>query len=149
MTQKTPVLGGGPIGLTLASRLAAQNQPVAVVDEESTASRAREAGLIAHEPTPETATLSVDRPASTVVVATASDVRNPLLAAAAPRAFDADRTFTLVNDPDKQTAFDDAGIETVCVSKAVAQVTTDSVAVEESTPADRAADTGGRVRLSE
>ncbi len=69
MTQETLVLGGGPIGRTLASQLTAQNQPVAIVNEETMASRAREAGLIIYEPTLETATSSVDRPASTVVVA--------------------------------------------------------------------------------
>lgn len=149
MTQETLVLGGGPIGRTLASQLAAQNQPVAIVNEETMASRAREAGLIVYEPTLETATSSVDRPASTVVVATASEARNPLLAAAAPRAFDANRKLTLVNHSDRQTAFNDARIETVCVSRAVAQATTDSIAVEELTPADRAAKTGERVRLRE
>ncbi|WP_433634357.1 hypothetical protein [Halomicrococcus sp. NG-SE-24] len=54
------------------SRLAAQNQSVAIVDEESMASRAREAGLIAYESTLETATSSVDRPASTIVTTASS-----------------------------------------------------------------------------
>ena len=149
MTQETLVLGGGPIGLEFATELAAQNQPVVIVDGEPTVSRAREAGLTAHESTLETATLPADRSASTVVVATASDARNLLLATAARRAFDADRVVALVNDPDRRAAFDDAGIETVCVSRAVARATADSVAVEESTLTDRAAETNERARVEE
>ncbi|WP_327050460.1 NAD-binding protein [Halomicrococcus gelatinilyticus] len=158
MTQETLVLGGGPIGLEFATELAAQNQPVAIVDGEPTVSRAREAGLTAHESTLETATLPADRSASTVVVATASDARNLLLATAARRASDADRVVALVNDPDRRAAFDDAGIETVCVSRTVARATADSVAVEESadsvavtesTLTDRAAEADERARIEE
>jgi Trk K+ transport system NAD-binding subunit len=149
MTQETLVLGGGPIGLELATELAARNRPVTFVGGEPMASRARSAGLTVHESALETAIPPVDRSASTVVVATPSDARNLLLAAAAPRVFDADRVVALVNDPDRRAAFDDAGVETVCVSRAVARATTDSVIVEESTPADRAAETGERVKVGE
>jgi Trk K+ transport system NAD-binding subunit len=143
MTQETLVLGGGPIGLELAAELAAQDRPVSFVDGERMAERARRAGLIAHESTLETAP-SVERSASTVVVATPSDARNLLLAAAAPRAFDAERVIALVNDPDRQAAFEDIGVETVCVSRTLARVTTDSIGVAELSAADRAAETDGR-----
>lgn len=173
MTQKTLVLGGGPTGLEIATELAGQDQPVAFVDAEPTATRAREAGLTAHESTLQTARPSVGCSAGTVIVATQSDARNLLLATVAPRAFDADRVVALVNDPDRRVAFDDAGIETVCVSRAVARATTDAIAVEistsaedsisvddstsvedfasaeESTPADRTTETDERVRLRE
>jgi trk system potassium uptake protein TrkA len=161
MTQKTLVLGGGPTGLEIATELAGQDQPVAFVDAEPTATRAREAGLTAHESTLQTARPSVDCSAGTVIVATQSDARNLLLATVAPRAFDADRVVALVNDPDRRVAFDDAGIETVCVSRSVARATTDAIAVadptavedttsvEESTPADRTTETDERVRLRE
>ncbi len=165
MTQKTLVLGGGPTGLEIATELAVRNQSVAFVDGESMANRARETGLTAHESTLETASPSVDYSAETVVVATGSDAQNLLLATAAPRVFDADRVVALVNDPDRQVAFDDAGIETVCVSQAVARATTDSIELaesapvavdeptsiesEESTPADRATETDERTRLRE
>lgn len=149
MTQETIVLGGGPTGLEIATELAAQDGTVSVVAEETTANRAREAGLMAHESTLESATPAVDCSAATVVVATPSDARNLLLATAAPRVFDAERVVALVNDPDRHIAFDDAGIETVCVSQAVARAATDSLAVTESTPANRVAETDEHVRLRE
>jgi len=134
MTHETLVLGGGPVGLELATELASRDQPVVFVGEEPAVGRAREAGLTAQESTLETAASSVDRSAPTVVVATTSDARNLLLAAAAPRTFGAERVVALLNDPDRRTAFDDAGIETMCVSRAVARATTDSVAVAEEEP---------------
>jgi Trk K+ transport system NAD-binding subunit len=152
MTHDILVLGGGPIGLELATEIATRSQSVTFVDGESMANRAREAGLTAHESTLET-TPSVDCSAATVVVATPSDGRNLLLGAAAPRAFGADRVIALVNDPDRRAVFEDAGIETVCVSRAVAGATVGSLAVEDSsvvedsTTPDRAAETDERVRL--
>lgn len=138
MTQEILVLGGGPIGLELTTELAAQNQPVTFVDGGPIAARAREAGLPAHESALDTATPSVKCSASTVVAATDCDARNLLLAATAPRAFDAERVVALVNDPERRPAFDDAGIETVCVSRAVARSAVDAVSAEAS-PEDQAA----------
>jgi Trk K+ transport system NAD-binding subunit len=143
MTQETLVLGGGPIGLHLATELAGQDHAVAVVDVASMVSRARETGLLAYESTLETATPNVDCTAETVIVATPSDARNLLLATAAPRAFDAERVIALVNDPDRLAVFDAAGIETVCVSRAIAAAIVDdisvgdSLSVADSTTADR------------
>lgn len=127
MTQDTLVLGGGPLGLELATELAARDHSVAFVGDVATAERARGAGLSADESTLATAVPSVDRTASTVVVATDCDARNLLLAVAAPRAFGAERVVALVNDPERRTAFEDAGIETVCVSRIVARAATDAV----------------------
>lgn len=144
MTQETLVLGGRPIGLRIATGLAARNRPVTLVGRKTVASRAREAGLAAHESALEAATPSVDRSAATVVVATRSDARNLLLAVTAPRTFDADRVVALVNDPDRQAAFDDAGIETICISRSVARAAANSVSVEASTPVGRAAEPAER-----
>jgi Trk K+ transport system NAD-binding subunit len=140
MTHETLVLGGGPTGLEIATELTVQNRSVAFADAESSASRAREAGLTTHESTLETAKPSIDCSAVTVVVATSCDARNLLLATAAPHAFDADRVIALVNDPDRRAAFDDAGIETICVSETVARTTTDFVTAEEPMPSGRTTD---------
>jgi Trk K+ transport system NAD-binding subunit len=144
VTRETLVLGGRPIGLRIATELAARNRPVTLVGRETVASRAREAGLAAHESALEAATPSVDRSAATVVVATRSDARNLLLAVTAPRTFDADMMVALVNDPDRQAAFDDAGIETIRISRSVARAAANSVSVEASTPVDRAAEPAER-----
>lgn len=149
MTQETLILGGGTVGLELAAELAGRNQAVAIVDGESMTTRARDTGLIAHQSTLETATPPGDHSAETVVVATPSDARNLLLAMSAPRVFDADRVVALVNDPQKRAAFEDAGIETVCVSQAVARATSDSIAVEEAPPVDRPTETDERVKVRE
>ncbi|WP_255198339.1 NAD-binding protein [Halorarius litoreus] len=137
MTQEILVLGGGATGLEVAGELAADGQSVALVDEAATVERARKTGVVAHESALDTSKLAVEQTAATVVVATPSDARNLLLGATAPHAFGADRVVALVNDPDRREAFEDAGIETVCVSAAVARATTETVAVETSTPPTR------------
>jgi Trk K+ transport system NAD-binding subunit len=167
MTQETLVLGGGPIGLELAAELAAADQPTAVVDSEQMVRRARAAGLSGHESSLETGMPAVTSAASAVVVATPCDARNLRLAVSASTVIDADRVVALVNDPDRRAAFEDAGIETVCVSRAVARATTaaigdperpaevtaDAPSVEDATtdarPAEdaRAVQTDERVRL--
>jgi Trk K+ transport system NAD-binding subunit len=130
------VLGGGPTGVELATELSDRGRRVAVFDDEAAVTRAHRRGLTAHESSLASAKPPVACAAETVVVATPSDARNLLLAAAAPHAFDADRVIALVNDPARQVAFDDAGIETVCVSRTVVRATTESLAVEDPTPAD-------------
>lgn len=79
MTQDTLELGGGPAGSELATELAAQGRTTTLVDGEPRTSRARETGLLAHEPTVEIATLFVDSAAAidtgTGVSATAEDAR--------------------------------------------------------------------------
>ncbi|MFC7176357.1 NAD-binding protein [Halosegnis marinus] len=150
MTHDTLVLGGGPLGLALAAALAERDPSVAFVDGAAMATRARAAGLTAHESTLETAASAVDAPVETVVVATDSDARNLLLAAAAPRELGADTVVALLNDPDRRAAFDDAGIETVCVSEAVARATAESVVLDAalpSTEATEAAEGRERTRL--
>lgn len=151
MTQETLVLGGGPIGLELAAELAAVDQPTAVVDTEHMVRRARAAGLPAHESSLEAGTPAVNSAASTVVVATPCDARNLLLAVTASLAIDADRVIALVNDPERRSAFEDAGIETVCVSGAVARAATATIGDEEWPTAATAdatpVETDERVRL--
>jgi Trk K+ transport system NAD-binding subunit len=141
------VLGGGSTGIELATELSGRGRRVAVFDDETAVERARRGGLTAHESPLESANPPLDCSAETVVVATASDARNLLLAAAASRAFGADRVVALVNDPDRRAAYDDAGIDTVCVSRTVARETIDSITLEESTSAARATESTERVRL--
>lgn len=161
MTQETLVLEGGPIGLELAAELAAADQPTTIIDNEQMVRRARAAGLHADESSLEAGTPAVNSAASTVVVATPCDARNLLLAVTASRAIDADRVVALVNDPERRSAFEDAGIETVCVSGAVARAATATIGDEErptgatgdAAPADEVAadatpaETVERVRL--
>lgn len=146
MTQETIVLGGGPIGLELATGLAACDHTVTFVDDEAAVSRARAAGLNTHESTLETAP-DVDGSPTTVVVATSSDARNLLLASAAPRRFDTDDVVALVSDPENRIAFDDAGIDTICVATAVSRATTGAVDLDERTTTDVATDSTERASL--
>lgn len=149
MTQETLVLGGGATGLEVASELAARGRSVTLVDEATTVGRARRAGVDAHESALDTAKRAVDRTAATVVVATGSDARNLLLAAAAPRSFDAERVVALVNDPRNRPAFDDAGVETVCVSRSVAGETVRAIAAEEPSGSTVASGAAEKVRLDD
>lgn len=127
MTQQTLVLGDGATGLEVAIELAGRGLDVTLVADAPTVGRARRRGVTAHESSLETGTLAVDCTATVVVPATASDARNLLLAGAAPRSFGAERVIALVNDPRNLSAFEDAGIETLCVSGAVARQTVRAV----------------------
>jgi Trk K+ transport system NAD-binding subunit len=146
MTQTTIVLGGGPIGLELATELLARDHTVTIVDGETMVDRARAAGLTAHESTLETAP-DIDFPATTVVVATASDARNLLLASATACRFDTDDVVALLNDPRNQAAFDDAGIDTLCVATTISRATSDVVNLDERTSTEDATDSTETVAL--
>jgi trk system potassium uptake protein TrkA len=147
MTQEILVLGGGPIGLRIATELSACGNGVVVVDDETVAARARRRGLTAHASSLENATPAIERSAATVVVATPSDSRNLLLAVAAPRAFEAERVVALVNDPERRTVFEEAGIETVCVSGAVAQEALGRIASERAQTDDASTESTDKTRL--
>lgn len=135
MTQDVLVLGGGATGLTIATELVASGQNVTLVDDAATVSRARTAGVATREVALDTAEPVVGQTAATVVVATASDARNLLLGAKAPRLFGADRVVALLHDPDRREAFEAADIETICVSEVLTRATADTVGPEDPTAA--------------
>ena len=130
MTQETLVLGGGSTGLEITSELAARGGDVTLVDEPTTVDRARNRRVSTHESTLEATPTLGHRNVGTVVVATGSDARNLLLAGAAPGAFRAERIVALLNDPRNRPAFDDAGIETLCVSATLSRELLQSLPTE-------------------
>lgn len=146
MTQQTIVLGGGSIGLELATELVARSHTVTFVDDEKTCGRACAAELTTHESALETAP-AIDCTGATVVVATRSDARNLLLASAITRRFDTEAVVALVNNPATQVAFDDAGIDTVCVATAISRATTSAMNLAEQTTTEVATDSTEPVSL--
>jgi Trk K+ transport system NAD-binding subunit len=147
MTQEILVLGGGATGLTIATELAATGQDVTLIDDATTASRARAAGVATREVALDTAESIDGQTAATVVIATPSDARNLLLGAKAPRLFGADRVVALLHDPDRREAFEAADIETICVSEALTRATTDTFALEDPTPTNLSIETSERKGL--
>jgi Trk K+ transport system NAD-binding subunit len=143
------VLGGGPTGVELATELSARGRRVVVFGDETSVKRARRRGLSAHESTLASANQPVECVAETVVVATPSDARTLLLASAAGRTFETDDVVALVTDPATRVAFDDAGIDTVCVATAVSRATTDVVTLDGQSAPDVTTDATERVPLRE
>ncbi|WP_276259262.1 NAD-binding protein [Haloglomus litoreum] len=143
MTQEVLVLGGGPIGLEIATELTARGQDVTLLDDTAAASDRVAASDVAVE----TAASAVGRTAATVVVATSSDARNLMLGAKAPRLFGADRVVALVNDPDRREAFEAADIEPICVSGALTRATADTFAPADPTPAAPSTESDERKRV--
>lgn len=117
------VLGGGPVGATVARRLHADDHAVALVDDTQAPADvpARRADptdvLVLDEVGLETAT--------TVIVATPSDGRNLLVAQLVRVWFDVDRVLVLTNDPQRVVAMADGGHEPVCATTALADAIVD------------------------
>lgn len=119
------VLGGGPIGSSIARRLHADNYTVHRVDEsnESTdipGSRGNPANVRDLEE----ADISN---ASTVIIATQSDRRNLLIAQLVRANFDVDRIVVLTNDPEREELFEAAGHEPVCATTAITSAIAESI----------------------
>jgi hypothetical protein len=55
----------------------------------------------------------------------------------------------LLNDPTNEAAFDDAGIETLCVATAISRATTDVVNLDRRTSTEGATDVTEKVTLRE
>lgn len=119
------VLGGGPIGSSIARRLHADNYTVHLVDESK-----KSADIPGFRGDPakirdlEEADLS---PGSTVIVSTPSDRRNLLIAQLVRANFDVDRIVVLTNDPEKLDLFESAGHEPVCATTAISSAMAESI----------------------
>lgn len=110
------VVGGSAVGTAVADR----DQSVSVVTDDPAG--AEPAGVTVH--TVETVDAETLEAAgigeeTVVVVANRSDRRNLLLAGLVRSRFDARRVIACVNDPSRTAAFEEAGIETLCVQAAV------------------------------
>jgi Trk K+ transport system NAD-binding subunit len=118
------VLGGGPVGETVARRLRSEGETVAFVDE--TADPA--AGDVRGDPSDVSTLERTDvGDASTAVVTGSSDRRNLLIAQLVATNFDVPRVLVRVNDPDRADVLGAAGHEPVCAASAFAGVVTEDV----------------------
>jgi len=113
------VLGGGETGIAIAEQLRRDGFRVAVVAE----SDERE-GVPVVVGDPSALDVLADAGvggASTVVVASRSDRRNLLVAQLVRARFDVPRVVSLVNDPDRQPVFTEAGHEPLCVTNTLSE----------------------------
>ncbi|ESP88539.1 NAD-binding protein [Candidatus Halobonum tyrrellensis] len=119
------VLGGGGVGATAARRLRAAGHAVSVVDELHDPS---ETTGVRGDPADPRTLVEADVPeGATVVVATASDRRNLLIAQLVRAHLDAARIVVLVNDRGRLDAFAAADYETVCATTALSDGLVDVV----------------------
>lgn len=113
------ILGDDNTGIAIAEQLQANGHQVATVNEglssptvptidgdPSSVAVLSEAGI---------------EPASTVIVATRSDRRNLLIAQLVRARFDVSCVVPLVHDPDRFSAFDEAGHKPLCVSTVLSE----------------------------
>ncbi|CQR50598.1 MULTISPECIES: NAD(P)-binding protein [Haloferax] len=108
------VLGGGHLGSAVARHLRADGRAVRVVDELH--DRSETDGVRGDPADVRTLTEADVASASTVVVATASDSRNLLIAQLVRARFDVEHVVVLVNTPDRFEMFADAGHQPVCAT---------------------------------
>ena len=123
MNHDTVIIGGRGVGETLAEELADGSGEVAFLGEDDRAvERAEAAGADARVVDTRNGSAldreGVDSP-GVVIAASREDCRN-LLVAQLLRVRRADRVIALVNDPNNVDVFDDAGVEPVCASTALA-----------------------------
>lgn len=117
------VLGGGQVGLAIATRLRDAGHAAAVVDEGYDAA---DVPGVAGSPT-DVALLAESglETASTVIAATRSDARNFLIAQLVCAHFDAPRVVVLTHDPDRHSPLAAAGHEPLCVPTALSEAVTE------------------------
>jgi trk system potassium uptake protein TrkA len=124
-TPECYVLGGGPVGETIAERLRADGYASAVVDESYSSARVPgHRGDPADIQTLEDAGVSEE---ATVIVATGEDRRNLLIAQLAAVHFDVSDVFVLANTPDGYEPLADAGHRPICVTTALSETVVDSL----------------------
>jgi Trk K+ transport system NAD-binding subunit len=122
----TFVVGGGPTGRVVAERLTARGESVTFVDRGSLS-----------DPPPGHDVRRVDsfdvdalrtaglEDAATVVVLSGDDACNLMVAQHARSRFGADRVVVAVNDPEKRSAFDALGVETLDATAAIGNTVTE------------------------
>ncbi|ELZ92651.1 NAD-binding protein [Haloferax sulfurifontis] len=108
------VLGGRHLGSAIARHLQAAGRAVYVIDEFH--ERSEIDGVRGDPADVRTLEAAGVAAASTVVVATASDSRNLLIAQLVRARFDVERVVVLVNTPDRFEMFADAGHKPVCAT---------------------------------
>lgn len=119
------VLGGGTLGVAVASELKERGHAAAVVGETVDAPTVPS---INAAPT-DTAALQAAglSGGATVIVATRSDRRNLLIAQLIRAGFDEPRVVVLANTDDRLGLFADAGHEAVCATSAISDAVADRV----------------------
>lgn len=119
------VLGGQRVGASVAEELHAQGRDVYLIDDYLA-----ESSIPGQQADPrdvralDAADLSSD---STVLVATACDSQNLLLAQLVRTRFDAQRVVVRANSPDRIDLFPDAGHEPVCATTALTDALVDTI----------------------
>lgn len=119
------VLGGGPIGSSIARRLHADRYAVHLVDESK---NSPDIPGFRGDPAKirdlEEADLSE---VSTAIVTTQSDRRNLLIAQLVRAKFDVNRIVVLTNDPEKRDLFEAAGHDAVCATTAISTAISEAI----------------------
>jgi trk system potassium uptake protein TrkA len=119
------VLGGRHLGSAVAHRLRADGHPVCIVDESYDQS---ETSGFRGDPTDiRTLEEAGVATASTVVVATASDSRNLLIAQLVRAYFDEITIIVLTNVPDRLELFTEAGHDPVSATSALSDAIVDAI----------------------
>lgn len=122
---KYVVLGGGPIGSSIARELQADEYSVHLVDDSR-----KPADIPGQEGDPtdlltlQEANLTED---STVIVATDSDRRNLLVAQLVQANFTAHRIIVLTNHPERHDLIEEAGHESISAAKVISTAVAESV----------------------
>ena len=124
-TADTYVVGGGALGIAVARRLLAEDQPVVLVDDVP---ELPDVPTYSAEPTDIRSLAKAGlHSASTVIVAGPSDAQNLLVAQLVKVRFDVDRIIVLTNHPDRAKAMSDGGIDAFCVTTALSDALVDSL----------------------
>lgn len=119
------VLGGGPIGASIARTLGADKYTVHYIDDSK-----ESADVSDHQSDP-SKVQSLERAnlteASTVIVSTRSDRRNLLIAQLVRANFDVSRILVLANDPEKRDLFEKAGHDSICATTAISAAVSEAI----------------------
>jgi len=121
---RTIIVGGGRVGLALATRLDQRGEYVVVVEStEGRKAEIREAGLTVYDGDGTDAEVLRDAgiaDAKTVIAATADDNSNLLVCQTAKVKFDVENIFARVNDPTNMAAFEALSVTAIDSSMATA-----------------------------
>lgn len=120
------VVGGGPVGREVATRLTNSGEAVTFLDQ-SPPSNPPSGQTVRAVDSFEGDALEASGlgDASTVIVLDSDDATNLLVAQLARARFDVDRVLVRLNEPERASVFDRPGIETVDATAAIADAVTD------------------------